>query len=379
MNRLLAAAVTMLWAGCASRAHYGYSGTLQAPSAAVGSTIGGRVAAVFVREGDSVHRGEVMLQFVDSNERAALAGALGRLAQARAALADLKAGARPEDLARTAALARQQLAEYHAAASTQPYQSTIARNQLHQALAQLSDAQAAAADAHVDAERMRKLFATGDVSAQERDAAVEREARAHAQLVDRIAAVRAARAQRVNTTRVTLPQNALAALAAYHAAEEQHRLLAAGPRPDAVRQAEAAVRSAHADVAAAQARLDDMIVRSPSDGMVTAMDLHAGDLIAPGASIATIDESGNPYARIYVPQKKLGEVRVSAHVQVRSDSLPTARFDGVVEEIDDRAQFTPQDVQTAADREILSFGVKVRVLDPRHQLFPGTTVEVDVP
>lgn len=377
--RLNVALLAISLCSCTSRGSDAYSGALQAPSAAVGSTIGGRVSEVFVREGDSVHRKQIMLRFDDKDQQAALAAAKAQLAQARSALADLKAGARPEDLARAAALAKQQLAEYRAAKSTQPYQVTSARNQLRQALAQLFDARAAATDARLDADRMRRLSTTGDISAQQRDAAVAREAQANAQLADREAAVRAAKAQTANTTQVTLPQNASAALSAYRAAEEQYRSLAAGARPDQVRQAEGAVLAAQAGVARTRSRLDEMIVRAPSDGSVTAMDLHVGDLVGAGAPIGTIDEPGNPYARIYVPQSKLGAVRVGAGLAVHADSVPGVRFRGVVEQVDDRAQFTPQDVQTASDREILTFGVKVRVHDPEHRLHPGTTVEVRVP
>ena len=377
--KIAAIGAVIVLCSCGKQADYVYSGTLQSPGAAVGSTVGGRVARVLVADGSSVRAGDVLLRFEDEQQRAALASATARVAQSRAAVADLRAGARPEDLARAAAQVEQQRAQYAAAQSTRPYQSAVARNQVREAQAQLSDARAAASQAHADAARMRSLYATGDVSGQVRDAAVAREAQTNAQVTDRAAAVRAARAQAANTTAVTLPANAAVALAAYRAAQEQYSSLAAPARPDQVRQAEGAVRAAEADVAAARARLDDTIVRAPSAGVVTALDLRPGDLVAPGASIATIDEAGNPYVRIYVPQEKLGRVAVGARLGARSDALPGTNFDGVVEQVDARAQFTPQNVQTASDRAVLSFGVKVRVHDPQRRLHAGTTVAVAVP
>lgn len=364
---------------CGSHAEGQYSGTLQSPGAAVGSTAGGRVAAVLVSEGTPVRAGDVLLRFEDREQRAALASASARVAQSRAALADLQAGARPEDLARAAALVEQQRAQYEAAEATRPFQSAATYDQVREAAAQLSDARAAARQAHADANRMRALYATGDVSGQQRDAAVAREAQTYADVQNRGAAMRAAQAQAANTTAVTLPQNAAAALASLRAAQEQYRALAAPARPAQVRQAEGAVGAAQADVVAARARLDETVVRAPSAGVVTAMDLHPGDLVAPGASIATIDESGNPYVRIYVPQEKLGRVAVGAHFAVRSDALPGTDFDGVIEQVDAKAQFTPENVQTASDRAVLSFGVKVRVHDPERRLHSGTTVTVAVP
>ncbi len=371
--------VTVILCSCGSRAQNLYSGTLQSPSAAVGSTLGGRVVQVLTSEGSRVTTGQVLVRLDDAQQRSALASAIARVGQARASLADLRAGTRKEDLAHTAHLAQQQRAQYELAASTTPYQVSVLRNQLRQARSQVADARAALAQAHADADRMRALYVTGDTSAQTRDAAVEREAHARAQLTSSVAAVRAARSQLANAAVVTLPQDAAAALAGYRAAQDQYRSLAAGARPDQIRQAEATLRGAQADVIAARSRFDETVVRAPAPGMVTAMDLHRGDLVAPGASVATIEESGNPYVRIYVPQASLGAVKLGATLGVHSDALPGVAFEGVVEQIDSQAQFTPENVQTASDRAVLSFGVKVRVHDPQQRLHPGTTVDVAVP
>jgi len=72
-------------------------------------------------------------------------------------------------------------------------------------------------------------------------------------------------------------------------------------------------------------------------------------------------------------------VKVGAAVRVRSDALASRVFDGRIETIDAQAQFTPRDVQTAADRADLAFGVKVRIADADHALRAGTTVDVALP
>jgi HlyD family secretion protein len=64
---------------------------------------------------------------------------------------------------------------------------------------------------------------------------------------------------------------------------------------------------------------------------------------------------------------------------VRSDALAGRVFDGRIETIDARAQFTPRDVQTAEDRADLAFGAKVRIADPDRALRAGTTVDVALP
>ncbi len=366
--------------GCGQRAGgFEFSGTLQAPSAAVGSTVGGRVTAVLVDDGAPVRAGDVLVRFDDLQQRAALRAATGRVAQAEAALEDLNAGARAPDLARAQALALQQREAYENVSQAQPRQIAVLEAQLHQAEAQEADAAAALKQARADAARTRTLYATGDESAQERDVADERESRAAAQVADTAAGVRAARNQLANARDVTLPKDAAAALASYRAAQQAYQSLAVGARPDQVRQARALLASARADVSAARARLAETVVLSPAAGVVNGTDLHVGDLVAAGAPVATIDEYGEPYVRVYVPQSALGRIRLGLPVRVRSDADPGTTFPGSVEQIDAQAQFTPQNVQTAEDRANLSFGVKVRVHDRSGRLRGGTTVDVAFP
>ncbi|TAM90318.1 HlyD family efflux transporter periplasmic adaptor subunit, partial [bacterium] len=146
-----------------------------------------------------------------------------------------------------------------------------------------------------------------------------------------------------------------------------------------IAQARAAVASAQGEVAAARKRLAETVVRAPADGVISALDLHVGDLVTAGMGVATIDEPGDPFVRIYVPQRALGTLKVGRRLDVRAEGLGGRVFEGVVEQIDQQAQFTPQNVQTSEDRANLTFGVKVRVHDPEHVLRGGTTAEVVVP
>jgi HlyD family secretion protein len=363
-------------AGCGSVGDFQFSGTVQAPSASVGSTIGGRITAVLVQDGAAVHAGDVLVRFDDAQQRAAVVSAQGQVAQSSATLADLQAGPRASDLAQGRELARQQYAAYQRARLESPYQLSVLQNQLHQAEAQQYAATATAQQSRRDASRWRNLYSTGDVSAQERDAKNAAEQRANADLADSEAAVRAARAQLASGGNATLPQDTAAALAAAKAAQHSYESLAAGTRPDQLRAARAALAAARGELNNALARLNEAVVRSPAAGMVTDMNLHVGDLVGPGAAVATINETGEPFVRIYVPQSMLGQVRVGAAVRVRSDAHTADILGGTVEAIDSQAQFTPQNVQTAEDRAAVTFGVKVRIHDKAHRLHGGTTAEV---
>ena len=65
-------------------------------------------------------------------------------------------------------------------------------------------------------------------------------------------------------------------------AEDEYTRLSNGPDPDDIALAEARVTNAEAQLAAAQAALDNLELRAPFGGVVGAMYIHAGEWIAPG-------------------------------------------------------------------------------------------------
>ena len=361
MHILVVALLSLGLAAC-GRSTTGYSGTLQPEAPNIGSTVGGRVIAVRVTTGQHVSKGQIIVEFDPKDERAALAQAQGQLAQAMSTLADLQAGPRQPDIDKANAQAEQARHAYDQARITAPHQIIQAKEQVHQA-------SAAAIDASANARRAVELFNEGFTSAQDRDAAVAADRQAQA-------ALHSAQAQLTAAESGSVPQGVLAARQAYQAAAANATLVAAGTRPDQIAQAKAAVETAQAGVAAAHARLVEMTVRAPDEGIVNGLNLRVGDLVPAGAAVATIDEFKDPYLFIYVPQPNLGLFPVGQPVTVHSDAFPGRTFDGHVEAVDQSAQFTPRDVQTAEDRANLVFGVKIRVHDPNHELRGGTTAVV---
>ena len=65
--------------------------------------------------------------------------------------------------------------------------------------------------------------------------------------------------------------------------------------------------------------------------------------------------------------------------QIRVDSFPDQVFDGVVEQINQQAEFLPRNVQTIEERVHQVFGVKVRIDDPSHRVRAGMAADVTLP
>lgn len=365
---------------CSNRGDaFAYSGTVQADAAAIGSTAGGRVASVAVGDGQRVRKGQTIVVFDDRQARAAYRSAIAARDQAYAQLHDLEAGPRPADIARAQAGAAQADAAYEQAQLNQPQAVQTARSAVESAKADDASAHAASDKAARDEERSLALYREGAISEQAMDASrtAADSARGAAQSAD--ARLRQSTSALDSVENGSAAQTVKAAAENAAAAHAELSLVLAGTRPDQLQQARAAAKAADANVAGAAARLDETRVVAPADGVVDGLDLRPGDLVPAGAAVAQVDEFGNPWVRIYVTQSDMQHVKVGAAVRVRSDALAGQSFDGRIETIDARAQFTPRDVQTAEDRADLAFGVKIRIADPGRALRAGTTVDVALP
>lgn len=377
---LISALALFSLSSCSNRDdQFTYSGTVQADSASVGSTAGGRVTSIAVADGQRVRKGETIVTFDDRQLRAAYLSAVAARDQAYAQLHDLEAGPRAADIAKAQANAAQADAAYEQARLNQPQTVQAARSGVESAKADDAAAHAASDKAARDEKRSRSLYAEGAISSQAMDAAhaAAEAARGAAQAAD--AHLQQATAQLDSVESGSAAQTVSSAAEAAAAAHAELSLVVAGTRPDQLAQARAAANAADANVAAASARLAETRVVAPADGVVDGLDLRPGDLVAAGAAVAQIDEFGDPWVRIYVTQSDMQRVKVGAVVRVRSDALAGREFDGRIETIDARAQFTPRDVQTAEDRADLAFGLKVRIEDADRALRAGTTVDVALP
>jgi len=98
-------ALTGFWWPWRERAALIISGTIEAHEILVGSKVGGRVAKVHVHEGDRVRPGQVLVELERDELEGRKAEAVATVAQSQAALDQLLAGSRPEEIARARAAA----------------------------------------------------------------------------------------------------------------------------------------------------------------------------------------------------------------------------------------------------------------------------------
>jgi HlyD family secretion protein len=173
-----------------------------------------------------------------------------------------------------------------------------------------------------------------------------------------------------------LPGETAAAAANAQAARGNYIAIVNGMKPSQLAQAHEQLHNAEAAVAHALAQLREATIYAPVDGVVASFNLHPGDMLNSNQTAAIIDTFADPYVYIYASQRDLERLRSARNMLVRSDS-GAGTFPATAESYDRTAQFTPQNVETADQRAVLVYGVKLRIHDPHHSLLAGTTVTVD--
>lgn len=148
-----------------------------------------------------------------------------------------------------------------------------------------------------------------------------------------------------------------------------------GSRPEDIQAARAALAAAEGQLAYLERQREDLIVRAPADGIIQTLDLRPGDLVGAGQPVTTLLEPDQIWVRVYVPEPKLGLVRVGQRAHITVDTFPGRQFPGRVVEIRQQGEYTPRNVQTLDQRMDQVFGVKVSI-DPTPDLRPGMAAQV---
>jgi HlyD family secretion protein len=139
------------------------------------------------------------------------------------------------------------------------------------------------------------------------------------------------------------------------------------------------VAQARAQLADIDSQLAEMQVIAPADSILEVLSVKVGDVLPANHEVATLLLTGHLWVRVYVPESWLGLIKLGEQVRVRVDSFPHTDFEGVVEQINRQAEFTPRNVQTVADRIKQVFGVKVRLPSDDDRLRAGMAADVYFP
>jgi HlyD family secretion protein len=100
-------------------------------------------------------------------------------------------------------------------------------------------------------------------------------------------------------------------------------------------------------------------VKAPFDGTIVTRAAEPGEVVVPGTPIVTLVDLTRVYLRGYVPEGRIGDVKVGQPARVYLDSDPDRPIEAYVSRIDPEATFTPENTYFREDRVKQVVGVKV--------------------
>jgi HlyD family secretion protein len=130
-------------------------------------------------------------------------------------------------------------------------------------------------------------------------------------------------------------------------------------------------------LAAAEAQLGYTVLASPQAGVVLRKHVEPGEMIAAGTPAVTIADLGNIWLKIYVPEPRLGHVRLGQTAEITTDSFRGKVYPGRSPS-STRGRVHSQNVQTQEERVKLVFAVKIRVDNPNQELKPGMPADARI-
>lgn len=340
------------------------SGFLEADEIRIGSRVGGRVKSVLVKEGDTVAKGQLLVELEPFDLLQREQEAIEVLAQREADYQRLKAGFRVEEIAQAEARSLQ------AQAHLDKLKAGPREQEIKAARGKLELADAALVLAKQNYKRRSELFEKNTISREEFDSASKELDAANAEV--------AVRTQELDLllagTREEEIREAEGQMAEAKAAYE---LVKNGSRAEDIAAAKAARDAALASVEVIREQKKELQITSSVDGFVEALDLQPGDLVAASAPVLSVLDQENLWVRCYVPQNRHA-IDVGAKLRVSVDGLPGEEYIGEVVYVARQAEFTPSNVQTLEDRSKLVFRTKVELNEKIGRLRPGMTVNVSL-
>jgi HlyD family secretion protein len=129
-------------------------------------------------------------------------------------------------------------------------------------------------------------------------------------------------------------------------------------------QAAFAVQSAEADVQRLEAMLVDLVLRAPRDGRVQYRLAREGEVVGAGTRVLTLLDLSDVYMTIYLPAAQAGPLALNDEARIILDPVPQYVVPATISFVAADAQFTPKSVETAEEREKLTFRVKLQI-DPQ--------------
>jgi HlyD family secretion protein len=342
------------------------SGNIELNEVSIAFKTAGRLIERTVNEGDPVKAGQVLarldrdqLQRQREQAQAALAAAQAQLAQSETAVHWQR-----ETLAADLAQRRAEVESLEARLAE--LKSGARPQEIQEAKAAVENAEAELARARADWERAQTLVQNDDISKAQSDQFRTRFESAQAvvkQARERYALVVAGPRQEQIDAAASQVERGRAALRV-----GQANTLEVTRREHEIVTRRAEIERARAQIAAIDTQLADTVAVSPVGGVVLVKAADVGEVLAPGTPVLTVGDIDHPWLRGYINESDLGRVKLGTKVKITTDSFKGKEYWGRITFIASQAEFTPKQIQTKEERVKLVYRIKIEVDNPQHEL-----------
>ena len=125
--------------------------------------------------------------------------------------------------------------------------------------------------------------------------------------------------------------------------------------------AESSVASAQATIERIQADIDDSVLKASRSGRVQYRVAQPGEVLPAGGKVLNMIDLNDVYLTFFLPTEWAGRVQVGADARIVLDAAPQFVIPAKVTFVADVAQFTPKTVETAEERQKLTFRIKAHI------------------
>jgi HlyD family secretion protein len=356
------------------------NGRIEGYETDVGAKVGGRIESIALREGDRVKQGQVIAQLDDAEIKAQLEGAKARFnaAQQQVNQARLQIDVIQSQIQEAQLNLRQSSDNATGKINQAQARVAAAQAELVQRQAQVQQAKAERQLAQADRDRYQSLLQDGVIPQQQFEQNKTKLDTAQANLQASLATVDVAQKQ-VNVAQGELTQ---AQTSSFNPQINTAKIAGLNKQ---LAQAQAQLEVAIAEVANAKAaqaeiaaKLEDLKIISPINGVVLTRTSEPGEVISTGTTLMTLVNLNNVYLRGYLPEGEIGMVRVGQAAKVFLDSAPDRPLNATVSQIDSQASFTPENIYFKSDRVTQVFGLKLKLKNSTGFAKPGMPADGEI-
>lgn len=341
------------------------SGNIEVTDAELSFKIAGRVTERLVTEGDKIEKGQIIARLDDSDLIHDVAARKADLKKAEAALQEMLAGSRPQEIEQAYATAQKTNALLNQLlAGSRPQEIAVAQAEVENARSDLENMT-------LEYHRQDNLLKDGVTSQDQYDKAKAAYLMATARLKEAEEklklSVEGPRKEEIEQARHGLKEST-----------EHYSLVKEGFRKEEIAQAQALLELAKANLRLSETRLSYATITAPLSGVVLSKNIEPGEYVAPGTPIVTAADLQDIWLRAYIRETDLGRVKLGQLARVQTDTYPGKVYEGKVTFIASQAEFTPKNVQTEKERVKLVYRVKITLSNANLELKPGMPADAEI-